>query len=254
MPQILLVNPSPRARLRRIAEKPINRKETKMATRKKTRTAAQRAATAKLVKLNKTRRVSKRPASVARPARRVARVAKTVRRRSAHRISSAKAASSAGRVLRYRRPNPMSFVADTLLPSAVGGVGALALDIAIGALPLPAALKAGPMAPLVKLAGAVGLGMLAGATLGRKTGEQVAAGALTVAIYNFSRAALVKLGGGKIPGLSLYPDGPMGEFVSGADVLELGYTDSGTQVGGDDYSAQMNDGYAMNGYESGVYR
>lgn len=242
MPHILLVNPSPRKGTK------------KMATAKKAkRTPKQLAATAKMIRANKARR--KGASQPRAPVKRAAAVkrapARAVKRRSGHRITSRKAASTAGRVLRYRRPNPMSFVTDTLLPSAVGGAGALALDVVVAVLPLPVALKTGPAAPLVKVAGAVGLGMLAGAAFGRRTGEQVAAGALTVTIYNFAKAALIKIGGGKIPGLSVYPDGPMGEFVSGADVLELGYTDSGMQVG-----EHVSDGgeYAMNGYETGVYR
>lgn len=245
MPQVLLINPSPR------------KGKSQMATRKKTRTAAQRAATAKLVRLNKSRKAG--PARRARPARkataparrrprRAAPAAKSSRRKYAR--SSAPAASAAGRTLRYRRPNPTigDFLTDTLLPSAVGGAGALALDVALAMLPLPPAMKTGPMAPLIKVAGAVGLGMLAGQFMGRKTGEQVAAGALTVTIYNVARAALVRLGGGKIPGLSMYPDGYMAEYMSDDDALALGYIDSGQQVG--EYVSDE----SMAGYETGVYR
>ena len=59
----------------------------------------------------------------------------------------------------------------------------------------------------------------------------------------------IKVGGGKIPGLSMYPDGYMGEYVSGDEVPQLAYTDSGMQVG--EYVSE--DG-SMAGYESGVYR
>ena len=128
---------------------------------------------------------------------------------------------------------------NTLMPSVVGGAGALAL---------PANLKVGPMAPLVKIAGAVGLGMLAGKMVNRRIGEQIAAGAITVQVYNFAKAMLIKVGQGKIPGLSMYPDGYMGEYVSGNEMPELGYTDSGLQVG-----TYMPDD-SMAGYESGVYR
>lgn len=233
-----------------------------MATRKKARSPAQRAATAKLVRLNKSRsaapRRKTRPARKAAPVkrRRVARAASKPARRARRRpLTSARAASAAGRTLRYRRPNPMGgFITNTLIPSAVGGAGALALDIALAALPLPEAMKTGPMAPLVKVAGAVGLGMLASQFLGRKTGEQVAAGALTVTIYNVARKALAgikkKDGTPMIPGLSMYPDGAMGEYVSGDETLELGYADSGMQVG-DTYL--MPDG-SVAGYETGVYR
>ncbi len=255
MPLVTIINPSPR--------------KAKMATRKKPRTAAQRRATAKLVAANRARaRASRAPAKRASPARRKARrrstpAAAPVSRAPARRArrkytrSSVAAASTAGRVLRYRRPNPTvgDFVSQTLMPSAVGGAGALALDVALGALPLPPQLKTGPLAPVVKVVGAVGIGMLAGRFLGRRTGEQVAAGALTVTMYNVARRALQKIGGGKIPGLGAYMDEDfLDAYVSGTEVPALAYTDSGMQVGeyvGD--VADSGDG-SMEGYETGVYR
>lgn len=229
-----------------------------MATRKKARTAKQKAATRKMIAANRARaRGASRPAAKT-TKRRASRRRSTARssapkRRASRRrsggwkITSTRTASRAGRALRYRRPNPISFLTNTLMPSVVGGAGALALDVAIGALPLPPALKTGPMAPLVKVAGAVGLGMLASKMVNRRIGEQIAAGALTVQVYNFAKAQLIKLGAGKIPGLSMYPDGYMGEYVSGSEMPSLGYTDSGMQVG-----EYVDD--SMSGYESGVYR
>lgn len=268
MPHVLLVNPAPPRKARgprpmsasevrqiKAAAKVYNERKPKMATtRKKTRTAAQRAATAKLIRFNKKRssgaKRAARPARKAPPVRQKARsspaaTSRPVRRK--YRQSSARAASSAGRTLRYRRSNPIGgFITDTLIPSAVGGAGALALNVAIAMLPLPVAMKVGPMAPLVRVAGAVGLGMLAGQFMGRKIGEQVTAGALTVTLYDFARTQLARL---KIPGLSMYPDG-VGDYI-GADEMEaLGYIDSGQQVG--EYIGD--ESMAMAGYETGVYR
>lgn len=230
-----------------------------MATRKKARSAAQKAATRKMIAANRARsRASRAPKRAAPKRRRAARRAapaaaaprrvkrRASRRRAAWPITSAQAASRAGRKLRYRRPNPIGFLSNTLMPAAVGAGGALALDVALGALPLPATLKTGPMAPLVKVAGAVGLGMIASKVVNRRVGEQIAAGALTVQVYNMAKAALVKFGGGKIPGLSMYPDGYLNEYVS-SDMPALGYVDSGMQVG-----EFVEDG--MGGYETGVYR
>lgn len=230
-----------------------------MATRKKARTAKQKAATRKMIAANRARaRGTSRPAAKttkSRASRRSTARSSAPKRRASRRrsggwkITSTRAASRAGRVLRYRRPNPISFLTNTLMPSVVGGAGALALDVAIGALPLPPTLKTGPMAPLVKVAGAVGLGMLASKMVNRRIGEQIAAGALTVQVYNFAKAQLIKLGAGKIPGLSMYPDGYMGEYVSGDEVPALGYTDSGIQVG-----EYVTGDEGVSGYESGVYR
>lgn len=89
---------------------------------------------------------------------------------------------------RYRR-NPdgfnfRNFATNTLVPSAIGAAGALGLDILMGVLPLPEALKTPAIKPIVRLAGAVGIGALAGMVTTRKTGEQIAAGAVTVVLYD----------------------------------------------------------------------
>jgi hypothetical protein len=294
MPQVLLVNPSPRAkpRKRRTASSPeqvaydedggeprvIARKgksrSVKMATRKKPRSAAQRAATKKLIASNRKRRAPARrapaaraparrkrraPAASAAPTRRRRRSATGTRRKARRPFSSAAAASKAGRTLRYRRRNPIGSFADIMdskiMPAAYGAGGALLLDVALGLLPLPATLKVGPMAPVVKVAGAIGLGMAVGKVAGKRTGDRVAVGALTVTLYNIGKGFLR----GRIPGLSdgeymgeyigatpmLLPDGTIGEYI-GDDMSgdDLGYIESGMQVGGDE----------MSGFETGVYR
>lgn len=221
-----------------------------MAARKKPRTAAQKAATRKMIAANRKRRapVRRAPARRAAPKRRrrapaaasaAPRRRRAAPRRRAHRISSQRAASHAGRVLRYRRPNPIDGLVDNLTTSAVGVGGALLLDVALGLVPLPAALTTGMMGPVVKVAGAVGLGMLGSKLLGRKRGNELAVGALTVNLYQIVRPLLA----GKVPGLSGYVDGY--ELLPDGTV---GYISSGQQVGeyvGDD---------SMAGFETGVYR
>lgn len=286
MPQVLLVNPSTRKGAKKPARKAVKGKAT-MA--KKTRTAAQKRATAKLVAMNKARRSGK-SVSHAKPARR--RTRKVTRRsnpivetalmnpskRRKVRRSTKAASSSAGRVLRYRRKrNPVGgigeFVTGQLMPSAIGGGGALLLDVALAVLPIPATLKVGAMAPVVRIAGAVGIGALAGMVTNRKTANQIAAGALTVTMYQIARGFLAKaLPAGSVPGLSappafydpalpggmgeyvgdpmMLPDGTgMGEYVNGAD--DLGYINSGVMVGDPDGVGDYED---VSGYETGVYR
>lgn len=242
-----------------------------MAARKKPRTAAQRRATAKMIAANRARsrasnprrrrsRVSNPPVVAAAPKRR--RVAK---RKGMYRPTKGQA-SRAGRVLRYqryyRRGNPIGlggFVSEKLVPAAVGGGGALLLDVAMGILPLPATLKTGALAPVVRVAGAVGVGMLAGMVTNKRTADRIAVGALTVTLYQLAKGALVKmLPAGTIPGLSapegyeyigeyvgaepmLLPDGTVGEYIGSDD---LGYIESGMQVGGAE----------VDGFETGVYR
>jgi hypothetical protein len=263
-----------------------------MATaRKKPRTAAQKRATAKLVALNKARRSGRtsRTSAKRRPARRTTRRVRrsnpvetimsnprrrrSKARRSNPRRTSRAAATHAGRTLRYRRRNPIGglgeFVTGQLVPSAIGGGGALLLDVALAVLPIPATMKVGAMAPIVRIAGAVGIGALAGMVTNRKTANQIAAGALTVTMYQIARGFLARaLPAGSVPGLSAPPfydpalPGGMGEYVSGdVDYPQLGYIQSGQYVGGqDDFFGDANEGVgeyvdgSMEGYETGVYR
>lgn len=279
MAQVLLINPAERpSKARQRKEKPT------MA--KKQRSAAQKAATRRLVALNKSRaggskgkRVSRaKPASKRRTTTVVTRESSPTRRkRRSHPITSARAASDAGRKLRYRRANPigLGFIGDTVVPAAIGGAGALAVDVLLGVLPLPAAMKTGTFSPVVKVAAALGLGYAAKAVVSRRAAEQLAAGAVTIALYNVMKSTLVKVGGGKIPGLSeyvgAYPDAlfydaqtggvvnGMGEFVSGPDEAPamagdddddgMGYPNAGVVVG-----ELMPDGSVSDYDEGGVYR
>lgn len=258
MPHVLIVNPSAR---KKASKSTSTRKARKgKATMAKQRTAAQKAATRKMIAANRARRKPARKAAPRRAKRRAAPVASAARRSSPKRrkarrsVTSAPVASRAGRQLRYRRRNPVGgigdFVQSTLMPSVIGGGGALALDVLLGVLPLPDAIKTGPMAPVAKVAGAVGLGILAGFVTSKRTAQQIAAGALTVTLYNVAKAGLVKMTGGKIPGLSSYdPESVgeyVGEYVDGSVMPALGYVDSGMQV--DEYDE------SMQGYETGVYR
>lgn len=253
MPQVLLVNPAPRPSKRKATTR-----KGKPVMAKKQRTAAQKAATRRMIAANRAKRKSsapKRPRRAARVSQ--AKPAAKRRTRRSHPITPASVATRAGRQLRYRRKNPIGgvgeFMTNTLVPSAIGGAGALALDVVMGMLPLPPAMKSGPFAPVVKVAGAVALGMGAGLVVKRRMAEQFAAGAITVTLYNVAKGLLVKMGGGKIPGLAAYPDDGMAEYVGeyvGPDAVpQLGYVDSGMQVG--EYVGEAD---TVEGYETGVYR
>jgi hypothetical protein len=256
MPQFLIVNPSERKKGKTMA--------------KAKRSPAQRAATKRMIAANRARRkgpsvsrakparkASRKPrrASTARsaPARSAPR--RSTKKRRSHPITSRAEGSRAGRKLRYRRKNPMGgFIGDTLIPSALGGAGALTLDVLLGVVPLPAMMKTPMMAPVVKVAAAIGLGWLASKVTSKRTANQIAVGAISVTLYNVAKAGLIKVGGGKIPGLSAYPDGYMGEYVSeyideNGDVQQqIGYSSTGEMVGD-----LMPDG-SVEGYETGVYR
>jgi hypothetical protein len=125
-------------------------------------------------------------------------------------------------VSRKRRRNPIGgrfslrgFTNNTLMPSAIGAAGALGLDVLMGLLPLPAAIKTGPMRPLTRIAGAVGIGMLAGMITNRRLGEQVAAGAVTVVMYDTLKS-FVRQAVPTLPMAGLSEDYPSMEYVSPA--------------------------------------
>lgn len=228
---------------------------------KKRRSAAQRAATARMIAANRRsrrkapRRARRRNASVA-P---LVRVVNARRRRAAapkrrRARTSAVAATAAGRTLRYRRRNPTGgFVRDAMaviIPSAVGGAGALGLDVLLGVLPLPDAMKMGPMRPVVRVAGAIGLGMLVGMVASKQTATQVASGAMTVVLYDTIKGFLARTGV-KIPGIAMYEIPGIGMYeVEPAPAL--GYTDSGQQVGDTDMYPDTVAEYE--GDNVGVYR
>lgn len=256
MPQVWLVNPiepakparKSRAKRKKVKTATSPRKERQMA--KKRRTAAQRAATKKMIAANRARRAGRKsPArkTKRRAARRSAPAAAAPRRsskrraarRSAprrHRRSSARSARAAGRVLRYRRKNPVGFLSDfmsQLIPAAIGGAGALGVDVLMAVVPLPDSIKNGPFKPLVRVGAAIGLGMVAGMVKDKRFGNQVAAGALTVIAYDTMKGLLSKVAGGKIPGLGVYEIPGVGTYEVGpADSMpQVGYYDAGQQVG-----------------------
>ena len=203
MAELMLVNP----RKRRKSRKP--------------RTAAQRAATRKLVAGNKRRR---NPA----PARR--KVSAIKRRRTPAR-------SVVARKRRYKRnPNGRGMagiVNTTLIPAAVAASGALSLDVLWNFLPLPETLKTGPLRHIAKGAGAIGLGWLAGMVVNKKTAGQLATGALTVVTYTAMREMMARF----MPAVN------MGYYSAGMPAGSMGaYVGMGEYVGGPGMGAYIGGG------------
>lgn len=94
---------------------------------------------------------------------------------------------------RYRR-NPiglpsMSGIVGQLTQAALGAAGGIALNIGLSFLPLPDVLKTGYLRHATRITGAVLLGMVARKFLGAK-GNAVAAGALTIAMYDLGKQVL----------------------------------------------------------------
>jgi len=245
MPQVWLVNP-------------IEKGVRTMA--KKQRSAAQRAATARLIAWNRAHRkgATKHKRQSARPAAHGGRAPSVTIIRAgnpAHHKGKALGAPKSGK---RRHKNPMlglgsmkAFTRETLMPSLIGGAGALGLDVVLGVLPLPDNFKAGPLRPVTRLGGAIALGLAASMVLKRQTAHQMLAGAITVTLYDTMKSYLSQLAGGKIPGLGVYEIPGIGLYEVAA-APQLGYTDSGQQVGDYPYDDSTVASYVSG--EEGVYR
>jgi len=164
MSEILLVNPKSRRR------------------HKRRRSAAQKAATRKMLAA----RFGKRTAARAH--------VNPIKRRRRHHVHHAHAMHHRRR--RYRL-NPrgggvVGMLTSTLVPAAMGAVGGLGVNILIGFLPLPAMLKTGMMRTVTTILGAVGLGAVVSMVSSRRTGELVAAGAVTVTLYDALKGIVVR--------------------------------------------------------------
>lgn len=108
-----------------------------------------------------------------------------------------RAATSKRRGRRRVRRNPRggafslkSIIGQDLIPASMGAVGALGVDMLWGYLPIPDALKAGVMAPVARLAAAVGVGYFAGMLGGKRFGQEVTVGAITVTAYDLFKGFL----------------------------------------------------------------
>jgi hypothetical protein len=96
------------------------------------------------------------------------------------------------RARRHYRRNPIEgtatgFLSGTLVPAAIGAMGAIGVDIAIGSLPLPASMKTGTMLTLTRIGGALGIGFLLGMVAGEDAGAEAAAGGIIVTIYSVAK-------------------------------------------------------------------
>jgi hypothetical protein len=195
-----------------------------------------------------------------------ARSSNPVRRHRVHRRHRARRANpflfkrkrrrSRGMVAHRRRRNPLGgrftlrgFTTQTLVPSTIGAVGALGVDMALNLLPVPVAMKTGIMAPVTRIAGAVAIGALVGMMSNRRIGEQAAAGAITVVLYDTIKGMI----GAKVPGLhGLYGDYPTMEYVSPAATVDA---DLGAYLpaGGESVATMPGEGAFGWGSELGEY-
>lgn len=186
---------------------------------RKRRTAAQNAATRKLVAMNRRRKSQAR--RIRNP---IAGLAPTHRRR---RTSPTRA-----RVVRRRyRRNPTTargLIRKSIQPAFASALGALGLDVMWGFAPVPPNWKVGNFRHLIKGAGAIAFGHLAGGVIGKGNAHTMTQGALTVIMHT-----------------------AMSEFVTqNMPQIQLGYYSPGIATGVGEYVGSGHSGvgeYVSNG-------
>ena len=183
MSQLMLVNPR-------------KRKSTR-------RSAAQKAATRKLVAYNKRRSSPKRKAT-------------TKRRKNPVGLSRvARAVNPKKRSVRRRNPITLrglpGKIADFAMPSLQGALGAIAVNTALNYVPmLPAVLTTGNGKYLTRAGTAVLLGVFGRKVLGAKMANSLAVGAITVAAHDL----ILGMASNQFPNARL---GDVGDYDSGVN-------------------------------------
>jgi hypothetical protein len=129
---------------------------------------------------------------------------------------------------RSRNPFDAKGLTAALVPAAIGGAGAVGLDILLAYIPLPATFQSGWGNYAAKLAGSFGIGYLGGMALGKEKGHLITAGALTVSLYTILRALAQQSLGTSVKGLSGLADfrdyrrAGMGAYMDPATVVRTG--------------------------------
>jgi len=134
------------------------------------------------------RRIGRAERRALRPVRRIGR---KLRRRAGRFIAGGRKRRRSSRARTTRvvvaQSNPIggvsTFVESSIVPAAIGALGALGVSFVMANVPMPASLNTPQSAPLVKIAIALALGAAAGYAISEEVGEQVAAGGLTVTLY-----------------------------------------------------------------------
>ena len=115
-----------------------------------------------------------------------------VAKRKRHRRTKRTFNRNPRRIRRHFRRNPIEgtatgFLSGTLIPAAIGAVGAIGVDLAIGNLPLPATMKTGTMLTVTRIGAALGMGFLVGMVMGEDAGSEAAAGGIIVTLYGVAK-------------------------------------------------------------------
>lgn len=182
---------------------------------KKRRSAAQKAATRRLVALNKSRRAAPTKAKRRRP--------NPIRGAVKSRFTAAPRGRANTRrrnpIRRRRNPLTKAGIMGMVRQAAMAATGAVALDYAWANLPIPTEWKVGGLKHAVKGAGAIVLGLLAEKVVNKRTAETMTIGALTVIAHDAMREILGTVAPGvALDGMGYYGAGQvvngMGEYMS----------------------------------------
>lgn len=169
-----------------------------MAARKKRRTPAQIRATRRMVAANRSRRrapVRRRRNPISRgkaAAYNAVPMANPIRRRRR---------SASSRIRRRRNPinTGMNFILDSLKGSLWGAGGAVIVDAVVGMVPLPDQMKTGYIKYGTKALLSGLAGWAASKVIDRRSAKSIAAGGLTVALYQAASKAITE----NVPGVTL---------------------------------------------------
>lgn len=137
---------------------------------------------------------------------------------------------------------PGNLIKGTLMPAAIGGGGALLVDLAWGFAPIPAQIKTGPLAPIAKIAGAIVVGAVAGKVLGKDVGQKVTAGYITVLAYNFAKSTVQKFA----------PALPLGDYDMGyiSPAVTMNDPSIGAYIDGPGVGSPSSVGSYVSGYQN----
>lgn len=179
---------------------------------RKTRTAAQKAATHRMVAANRSRRATPKRAAK----RRSNPIANPVGIRRVKRTSARRATRRTA-----RRSNPsarglMGVVGGISMQALQGAGGALAINTALNYMPfLPAALSSGNGKYLARAGLAVAVGVFGGKVLPGRLAHNMAVGAMTVALHDL----LLGLASDAMPTMKL---GDVGDYDTGVSAYVTG--------------------------------
>lgn len=111
----------------------------------------------------------------------------------------------------------------TLAPAAIGGAGALGVDLALSYVPLPEWFQTPTGQLVARVVGAIGLGFVASFVVPKRTAMLVTSGALTVTAYG----AIREFAAQNFPALAGVSPPEYGDFSD----TRLGYLDPAPRLG-----------------------